>query len=1457
MAVLKNYPIRLNRDDDVRRLQPTDMTYALNVQTSKSSGRDEGVLENVKGTTAITNSNLPAGTNKCIGVITHEQSNNLFYFIWNSNGNHAIYYVNDITGNVRQVLQSSVLNFNKNGYIVGEAYQGRSSEEILLYFTDNINPPRKVNVQKALNNKYSTIDEEVISLIKYAPSSEPTWNYTADNSVVYNNVYNKNYQFRCRYLYDDGEYSAYSAASSLSYNDKQLLASLKDSVDPYSDLNNIEVTVPTGSQLVEKIEVICRRGDDAEWRVIKTLRNNTINDTITFDFKDDGSYPVADPIETNKYFDNVPLQAEAIAMLNSRLFLGNYIDGFDPNPDIQALNTGDNVIILNARSENFDIPVFESVVTSVSGKTASGFAINVFFNTLTPNVGDIFILNVYASFPVFEASVSGGFIKRVVTPTIFESYVVQNGDTLSDVLNNLVQGVSLKEENLFERTATVVNDEYISIYITNSVPTSTLVSASSSATINTAGDSGKYPPLSAGQSFKKGSKYALGIVEYDEAGRASTVNTFPNNEVYIPFYSERATNTADMLGLMSIDYRLGENIKPSLRAKKWSWCITENTSIGEFVQYSASGAYTVANPDYPSDDTVYVSIRGLQSQNSSYVTAYDAVPITYNYQDGDRLRVISYIDEDGNRTIASGNLDFRITSGRIYGEEDSPIYNGSGTPSDIQSRTGYILGLEPITEDGWSSDSSSFWNKSTNGTPANQGAVIFEIYRPKKQTEDTDLVYYEVGGVQDVVDAGLSTRKFSGGLRQQGESSSYAVSSQTISSVTIAQESINFVIGDVVSCKNGIGTQIATGVVTDIQPSAGSTIVYLTFDTDSVATISTVELIDKPAAGNITQGDVWVKPRLIRNDNFVNAQTYIFFPVEDYNLSDFTPSASWGKGRPNAFSEDAKEVRRFSTVTYSETYFNETNVNGLSSFNLGLANFQQYNQSYGAIRRLYSNDVYLVCFQENKIGRIPIERRVISTADGADSLTLSQNILNEIDYYKGDYGLTKAESFVAFDGDFFGWDIKKAKVWELSAAGLQLVSDYKFSSYIEEQSKELLPYYKNARVLLGLDREFDTVYISSLSSVSKQAISDSINSTDEDFPEVEDDGTNLVFKAQQQKTSSQTSVNKVSEETRTASEITVPLSTLGNTEQNLNLLPEVGEFEYAGGIQTSGTQAATFKINLGGTERYALGTFDFSTNEIKIPKTQSGFTLALAGGEVTYTGFTAGYNKNYNIWTSFYSFLPEMYGNINYSCYSFKNGVLYKHNTSSTYNNFYGSQYNTVFEVNFNQEPSRVKIFDATSIEGNKGNFSVTLDTNLASSSIPSTYFSEKEGFFQAMIPRSTNSSSNFSDILGGGTGSFTGSNLTITGMNVYEMGVKVNDVVYDNAGSSVGTITAIVDADTVTVSAGSGSGFFYIGRPSAIIEGDRMRGYYLTARYTNTDTDFTEVFAVNSEVTNSRLHNT
>ena len=62
-------------------------------------------------------------------------------------------------------------------------------------------------------------------------------------------------------------------------------------------------------------------------------------------------------------------------------------------------------------------------------------------------------------------------------------------------------------------------------------------------------------------------------------------------------------------------------------------------------------------------------------------------------------------------------------------------------------------------------------------------------------------------------------------------------------------------------------------------------------------------------------------------------------------------------------------------------------------------------------------------------------------------------------------------------------------------------------------------------------------------------------------------------------------------------------------------------------------------------------------------------------------------------WTSFWSYAPDWMVGLNSSFYTFKDGSIWKHNTNSTRNNFYGTQYKSTITTIFNDEPSQMKVF--------------------------------------------------------------------------------------------------------------------------------------------------------------------
>ena len=113
---------------------------------------------------------------------------------------------------------------------------------------------------------------------------------------------------------------------------------------------------------------------------------------------------------------------------------------------------------------------------------------------------------------------------------------------------------------------------------------------------------------------------------------------------------------------------------------------------------------------------------------------------------------------------------------------------------------------------------------------------------------------------------------------------------------------------------------------------------------------------------------------------------------------------------------------------------------------------------------------------------------------------------------------------------------------------------------------------------------------------------------------------------------------------------------------------------------------------------------------------------------------TLSYSPAVKGWPSFYSFIPEYTQGMNNYLYTFNNGQLYRHNTNSLRNNFYGVQYNTTIKSVFNKGPLENKLFKTLILESDAP-WSATLATDLPQvGSIADTYFEKKEGNYFAFI---------------------------------------------------------------------------------------------------------------------------
>ncbi len=197
MAEVKNAFIKskMNKDLDDRLIPSGEYRDAQNVQISRSESSDVGALENVLGnkeilfsSNQVSFSTLVGAPNiKCIGQFVDE-NNTTIYSFWTdyfdvqaedriiyspSAKNYILAYNINGGDNYKVLVEGAFLNFSQTNPIIGV-----NIIEGLLFWTDDRNQPRKINVNLAnpTDNPSNTyvvptyyVDEDSISVSKYNP----------------------------------------------------------------------------------------------------------------------------------------------------------------------------------------------------------------------------------------------------------------------------------------------------------------------------------------------------------------------------------------------------------------------------------------------------------------------------------------------------------------------------------------------------------------------------------------------------------------------------------------------------------------------------------------------------------------------------------------------------------------------------------------------------------------------------------------------------------------------------------------------------------------------------------------------------------------------------------------------------------------------------------------------------------------------------------------------------------------------------------------------------------------------------------------------------------------------------------------------------------------------------------------------------------------------------------------
>jgi hypothetical protein len=794
----KNIIGKMNLDVAPSMMPTEDYGEAFNiVRDAQGQGQDR-IVSTMLGNTLVSYS-LPTGTNKSIGNKPDNVRNRIYNFIWNSNGNHLIIYLDFSTQTFTKLIENKtdsngvdILNFNPSYRINHIDIIYRDAGD-LLYWTDNLNPPSKINVSTFAGGSLLPYQRSFLNAAKEPPLYQPYCVYQDDSTVTVNNLRKKLFRFKHRFVYDDLEKSSCSAISEVPLPQYYSFPSIDS--DPTKNAC-IFLVLQTGAANVKKIEVLAQQSLGNVWgnffliTVLDKSAGSGIenNTTISYQFYNNEAYNYIPVDESIELFDYVPQVAatQALANGNTLVYAGiteNY-DLLIPTTDIDDLPTSSTLYLYPTE-----------LLNAQNAPTFGGTVVRAFVGG-NPTAGDVFNIVVTAN---------------SITYTI--TYTVAYGDTLADIVTGLTtnlvsQGFTLTASVpptgfQFFRNGFDCNVERYYItealrFKTLTIPTQFLFGASPNNTLSLTDftDRSYFPE---GQTFKVtnstlntgiftvqsteialiGGHYYLvihvaenttaefvtptditfinnfnqtnlpepaydwnsrggyGIVYFDEEERTNGVVIPTFTKFQTSNYQESNSPYIGEIFIPKLLFSIGS--RPPLWAETFSIVRTKDLSKSNLLQWITIQTFKDNIPNANGYQYAYVSIANL---NQFIIDNPASNFLAYSFTPNDRIRFIKRYNDDGTTANIYASKDYEILASLT-----DPIINGAVQKGQI------IKIVLPPTDSTFDFGGDLFQN------------YFIELYTPALSVSNNLNVYYEFGEKYRIGNAG-TTNAFHYGMTQ-------------------------------------------------------------------------------------------------------------------------------------------------------------------------------------------------------------------------------------------------------------------------------------------------------------------------------------------------------------------------------------------------------------------------------------------------------------------------------------------------------------------------------------------------------------------------------------------------------------------------------------------------------------------------------------------------------------------
>jgi len=1261
----KNFLGGLNYDTEDRYVPNGDYRYALNCRLSKSDGANQGAVENTKGNT-IVNIELPTGVNKVIGSYDNLETNKVYYFLFNNGGNHTIYEFDSITNVITTVLQTPLLNFKSNKFI-----DDPFMIDDLLFFNDRYNEPGMINVDRAKSNGYpQPLKREHINAYATAPGKPPSVEYDSNSSIKTNNVRNKLFQFRYKYVYRDNQESAWSPVSKVAFPKDE--ASYRPFLYYPTDLNNvINIEVENSDDYVRYIKIAFREGNDGDFYLAATIDKDKYNtfqsvlSTYTYKFYNDEIYTAIDNDgnEGMRNQDWVPLKSDSQALIDgNRVAYGGITENYDP-VDIDI-----DIEVNSDINEDVDAPQVGTIdATNTWNEYGSSTPL------AAPNTGFSDPEWVY----VFG---SPSNYSKVINGTTFYLAGAREANgrpaPFPTPLKNSVNATDIATPGVLWSVGTYqTNANSFGYYYGNRVV---------GLKINSASNPVKYATDSSRSIFYVDKPSSAGIryiskmtTSYYDWGTTNELKTHVQTVQYTSVGGESALDVANALVLA---YKNAGTI---------------NTGL---VDIDFTGSYAYVDASDPADRArVEVWVRG-------FVPQADIIDITGSWwpvQVGNTMPAIYYTSV-GINSYASWTTRSELTLkkgarhgiGMVY--YDTP--NRSGLTNVSNSKTFYVPFFSEMNMQSGQIPGQTTLRVSVNHTPPSWAKRYQFVYTGNQTIE---YLPGEENAYKGFIHARITSLNATTSVASGAQNALLTNIDNYNNTIPEAVElDYSFSKGDrirFITDNNGDYYQQYADVEVI---SYDDTTKYIEFKTPDGITVddgSLVELytpkkrVEKAVyyeigevydiiggihTGNISNqtssspavvdlldiGDVYLRYRVAPVSRI----------VESYSYSDFYNSDYWNKGRANIDDVNIKQVKRESTIRYSNPYLPDTNINGLSTFND--FSFEEYDQQYGSIQLMFPEDKDLTIFQRLKVGKVRVGQDTLYSNEGTSVATVKSqnNVLSDIVYYSGEFGIgNNPESFSVRGNTKRFVDVPRGTVLSLGGDGITDIGSIFMHNYFTDTFKELINSGGDYRVIGTHDVRFGEYILSIHGNIEDIEI---LNDTDIGAP-------------------SQSNDSDINDSNYTGSQTAVPDS-----------FSQPRFVDNTGDSDSSESRVAI--VDLTPTEE--ITDYLFETIAFSIDKRR---------------------------WVSFYSYIPDYISTNNTSLISFKDGQLYKHNDNDTYNNFYGEQFTQKIKFISNEEPRLIKFYSTILTESTHP-FSMPEATNQfgQKTSLTSNDFVDDEGVFKSEL---------------------------------------------------------------------------------------------------------------------------